>query len=139
MRTVALALILSSTILAADSRDVNKTVPLNPTGSVTIENHKGSIRVSTWDRPEVDIQARIQFEAGAKFDRRRLDDTQILIDSSANSASVRTRYPDWQCCNWDGETNPVVRYTIRVPRTARLAIRDHRSDTEVSDLAGALT
>lgn len=131
-----LALVLSSTIFGADFKDVNKTVPLPGNGLVEIETHKGSIRVSVWDRQEVDIQARIEAEPGSPMDRRRFDATEVRIDSSPNSVQIRTYYPNFVFD--DDGNNPEVRYTIKMPKTARLTIRDHRSRTEVTGLEGAL-
>jgi hypothetical protein len=137
MKFAFLALALS--LSAADYRDVNRTVALPANGSVDIETHKGSIRVSVWDRQEVEIHARIEAEPGTIMDRRRFDGTEVRIDSSADSVRIKTYYPDFNwCCLTDNETNPEVKYTIRMPKTARLAIRDHRSDTEVTGLQGAL-
>jgi hypothetical protein len=116
---------------------VNKTVPLNPSGTLTIENHKGAIRVSTWDRPDVEISARIEAEPGERMNQRSFELTEILIDSSADAVRVRTKYPDFGSCCWDGN-NPEVRYNVRMPHTARLIIRDHRSETDVAGLGGAL-
>lgn len=136
LRAAALA-IITLAALHAESKDVNRTVPLTPNGSVSIENHKGSIRVTTWDRPEVDIKARIQTEPGTTADRRRFEGTEVRIDASSDSVHIKTHYPDW-CCDSDNGTNPEVLYTIQMPRTGRLTIRDHRSETNVADLAGAL-
>jgi hypothetical protein len=145
MKSVAiLALALSAAVAAADSKDVNRTVALHANGLVEIETHKGSIRVSTWDRQEVEIQARIEAEPGTSqsgntMDRRRFDGTDVHIDASPDSVRIKTYYPDFNwCCFSDNGTNPEVRYTIRMPKTAQLTIRDHRSDTEVSGLEGAL-
>lgn len=134
-RAAFLAIAFSVAAFAADFKDVNRTVPLHATGSVEIETHKGSIRVSVWDRQEVEIQARIEAEQGTAMDRRRFDGTDVHIDSSPDSVRIKTYYPDF---NFDSGSNPEVRYTIRMPKTARLAIRDHRSDTEVTGLQGAL-
>jgi DUF4097 and DUF4098 domain-containing protein YvlB len=140
MKSVAiLALAFSAAVAAADSKDVNRTVALHANGSVEIETHKGSIRVSTWDRQEVEIQARIEAEPGTTMDRRRFDGTDVHIDASPDSVRIKTYYPDFNwCCFSDNGTNPEVRYTVRMPKTAQLTIRDHRSEIEVSGLQGAL-
>src|SRR5437016_2813377 len=138
LRAAAFALITLTALEAADSKDVNKTVPLSQTGAVTIETHKGSVHVTTWDRPEVDIKARIEAESGTTMDRRRFDATDVRIDASSDAVHIRTQYPDW-CCNFNDEgNNPEVRYTIQMPRTARLTIHDHRSETDVADLRAPL-
>ncbi|HTB12778.1 MAG TPA: DUF4097 family beta strand repeat-containing protein [Bryobacteraceae bacterium] len=138
-RAVLLALTLEAAVFAADYRDVNRTVPLSANGLVEIETHKGSIHVSVWDRPEVEIQARIEAEPGTIMDRRRFDGTDVRIDSSVDSLRIKTYYPDFNwCCSSDSGNNPEVRYTLKMPKKARLTIRDHRSETEISGLQGAL-
>src|SRR5579864_7058335 len=104
-RTVLVAMVGSVIGFGADIKDVNRTVAL--------ETHKGSIRVSTWDRQEVEIQARIEAEPGTVMDRRRFDGTDVHIDSSADSVRIKTYYPDFKwCCSFDDNgTNPEVRYT----------------------------
>ncbi len=125
LRVAVFSCLAFAAIEAADYKDVNKTVALNPNGAVTIENHKGAIHITTWDRPQVEIQARIQAEDGNPMDRRRFEGTDVRIDSAADAVHIQSIYPEFNsgCSNDDGN-NPEV--------------RDHRSETEVADLAGAL-
>ena len=124
---------------SVEHRDVNRTMPLAANGSLTVENHKGAIHVTTWDRAEVEIQARIQPAPDEPMNQRRFQETEVMIEGGASDVEVRTKYPDWEsCCSQDEGNNPEVRYTIRMPRSGRLTIRDHRSEIEVADLAGAL-
>ena len=127
------ALVACAALQGADSKDVHKTVSLNLNGSVRLETHRGSIHISSWDRAEVEVDARI--EAGPRTSRRRFDGTDVAIDSSANSVTIQTKHP---CCISDDGSNPMVYYTIRIPRTARLSIRDHASDAEIADLSASL-
>jgi hypothetical protein len=129
-----LALACSAALSAADYKDVDRTLPLPANGLLDIETHKGSLHVSTWDRQDVEIHARIEAEPGTLMDRRRFDATDVHIDSTADSVHIKTYYPDFN----DSGDNPEVRYTIRMPKTARLTIRDHRSDIDVAGLQGAL-
>jgi hypothetical protein len=139
-RVAIFALAFLGAVFAQDFKDVNRTVALHANGSVEIETHKGSVRVSVWDRQEVEIQARIGAEPGTPMDRRRFDGTDVRIDSTPDSVRIKTYYPDFNwCCSFDDNgNNPQVRYTIRMPRTANLSIHDHRSDTEVTGLQGTL-
>ena len=138
-RCAILMLACLAAVSAADVKDVNRTVALNANGLVEIETQKGAIRVTTWDRREVEIQARIEAEPGTTMDRRRFEGTEVRIDASPASVRIKTYYPEWSgCCSFDEGNNPEVRYTIRMPKTAQLTIRDHRSDTEVSGLEGTL-
>ncbi|HYL77194.1 MAG TPA: hypothetical protein VEU96_23470 [Bryobacteraceae bacterium] len=125
-------------LYGADTKDVSKTLALNPTGLVTLDTLRGSIDVATWDRPEVEIKARIEAAGSSSMDIRRFDRTDVSIDSAPDSVRIRSNYPSGACCSWNTGENPDIRYTIRMPRTARLTIRDHRSNTDIRDLAGAL-
>lgn len=139
LRASALTLAAIAGLTAADYKDVNRTVALNPTGAVTIATHKGSINVTTWDRPEADIKARIEAEPGESIDRRGFDGTDVVIESAPDAVRIRTQYPEFTlCCSLDNGNNPEVKYTIQMPRTGRLTIHDHRSQTEITDLSVAL-
>jgi hypothetical protein len=131
-------LIVAAGLHAADYKDVPRTALLNRTGTVNIETFKGSIRIGTWDRPKIDIQARIEADGASSLDRRRFERTQVSIDASADYFLIRTRYPDGSCCDWRTGNKPYVSYTIRMPRSVSLCIRDRRSDTEINGLVGPL-
>ena len=139
-RSLAAALLTCTLLCAADSRTIDKTLPLQPTGSVIIESHNGSIKVNTWDRPEIDIHARIEMNSGFGFqqdaNRRRFDETSVDIDSIGDSIRIRSNYPQWDTLR---DNNPEIHYTIHAPRTARWTIHDHNSQIEVNDLHAGLS
>ena len=143
MRTAVCLFVFAGAALvcaqSVDHRDVNRTVPFAADGLLNIENHKGAIHITTWDRAEVEIHARIQPAPGEPMNMRRFEATEVIIEGGGDALQVRTKYPDWSsCCSSDEGNNPEVRYTIRMPRSGRLTIRDHRSEIQVADLAGAL-
>jgi len=117
---------------AADSKDIHRTFPLDSRGHVTIDTYKGSIHVSTWDRNEVDVAVRIE-EDGDVFaqDVKRAD---VRFDASAIDVRI-TSIDQWFFL--DGVA-PLYHYTIRMPRAASLRVKDYKSESEVSDLAGDL-
>jgi DUF4097 and DUF4098 domain-containing protein YvlB len=124
---------------AADSRTVDKTLPLLPTGAVTIDNHNGSITVNTWDRPEIEIHAVIEMNSGSPFsdaDRRRFNETRVDIDKLGDSVRIKSDYPTWSSLQG---SDPDIRYTINAPRTARWTVRTHNSRVEVHNLHAALS
>src|SRR5947199_8745483 len=98
-RLLTTALLTSTLLAAADSKTVDKTLPLPATGSVTIEGHNGSVKINTWDRPEIQINARIEMNSGFGFsaaaDRRRFDETRVDNDTFGDSVRIKSRYPDW--------------------------------------------
>jgi hypothetical protein len=125
-------------LYGADTKDVTRTLALNPTGAVTLDTLRGSIHVAAWDRPEIEIKARIQAAGSSSVDLLRFNRTEVAIDSATDSVRIRSDYPPGSCCSENTGVNPDVHYAIRMPRTARLTIRDHRSETDIRGLAGAL-
>jgi len=79
-------------------------------GSVIIDNPYGDVRISAWDREEVRIEA-----IKSAPDSRRLDDAQIVVDSTSDTLSIRTQY-----AGADAEHPASVKYRITVPRSANL-------------------
>jgi len=137
--TLTAALMACALLGAADSRTVEKTLPLPPTGSVTIDNHNGSITVNTWDRPEIEVHAVIEMNSGFPFsdaDRRRFNETRVDIDRIGDSVRIKSEYPTWS--SLEG-ANPDIHYTVNAPRTARWTVRTHNSRVEVRNLHAALS
>ena len=154
MRTISKPLILVTAGLfacalaaAVPVKNVHKTVPLSADGRLEISTYKGSIDVTTWDRPEAEITARVEADPGAEdsadLAARKVDETRIEIDGGGSSVRVKSDYSRvkdgslfWIFGNHG--TLPLVHYTVRMPATARLAIDDYKSDSRVTGLKADL-
>jgi hypothetical protein len=139
VNSLAAAFMTCALLGAADSRTVDKTLPLPPTGSVTLDNHNGSITVNTWDRPEIQIHAVIEMNSGFPFpdaDRRRFNETRVDIDKLGDSVRIKSEYPTWSSPQG---ADPDIHYTVNAPRTARWTVRTHNSRVEVHNLHAALS
>ncbi|MGH8080424.1 MAG: DUF4097 family beta strand repeat-containing protein [Lysobacter sp.] len=77
-----LAVALGAAWPAFAGTPINQTRPLDPTGSVEIDNVKGEIRVRVWDRPEVKIEG----ELGEGVEK-------LEIDGDRQQLSIKVRYP----------------------------------------------
>lgn len=138
-RSLTAALMACALLGAADSRTVDKTLALPPTGSVTIDSHNGSITVNTWDRPEIEIHAVIEMNPGFGFsdaDRRRFNETRVDIDKLGDSVRIKSNYPIWSSLQG---ADPDIHYTVNAPRTARWTVLTHNSRVEVHNLHAALS
>jgi len=84
-----------------------ETYALSPGGRIALENRNGDVRITTWDRDEVRVEAhkRGVRPAGA----------QIVVDSNGSALSIRTRY-----AAADTDEPTTVEYRITVPRNANL-------------------
>jgi DUF4097 and DUF4098 domain-containing protein YvlB len=102
----------------SETEQFHQTYPLAANGRVELSNINGAVHISGWDRNEVKVDA-----VKRAWSKKRLDEAKIKINSSENSISIRTEYPDHNHTFWnDGQHDQPasVEYTLTVPRNARL-------------------
>ncbi len=124
-------------------KEVRRTLPLEAHGRLEISTYKGSVEVSVWDRPEAEIAATVEADGFDSDSESRVADTEIRIEGGGSSVRVKSDYDRIQnhhLFSWSSNNGPLpfVRYRIRMPATARLAIEDYKSDTRVSGLRADL-
>jgi hypothetical protein len=132
--------------IGQDSREVKQAVPLDSDGKVIIDTYKGSIRIETWDKPEVNITAYIEADGSGHHEQRKVDETEIRIHGSGRQVKIQTDYSEAEHhgCSFfglfsgDNGSMPFVHYTITVPATARLQIKDYKSETSIKNLKGSV-
>jgi DUF4097 and DUF4098 domain-containing protein YvlB len=119
---VALALSAHAAGVAPDHRgalteELHQTYAITPDGRIELDNINGDVHISSWDRNDVKVDAVKYADT-----KERLDEAKIEIDATANTISIRTKYPDHNhTWNWGSHNNPAgVEYTLTVPRTVRL-------------------
>jgi DUF4097 and DUF4098 domain-containing protein YvlB len=102
----------------SETEQFHQTYPLAANGRVELSNINGAVHISGWDGNEVKVDA-----VKRAWSKKRLDEAKIKINSSENSISIRTEYPDHNHTFWnDGQHDQPasVEYTLTVPRNARL-------------------
>ena len=138
---LVLLFVLSSQ--AQDPREVRKSGEFGKNGRVSIDTYKGTIKVFAWDKSEIEIVARIESDGSDRHSRERVEGTEIRIDLSSQSARIKTDYERVKdrhsgflgmFVGDDSGNLPLVHYTIKVPKTTNLDIKDYKSRTEVNDL-----
>lgn len=149
-RTILCSILLAGWMIGfvargQESREVTKTVPLPKNGEVSIDTYKGSIKVETWDKAEVNIVARIEADGWGRYDEEKVRDTEIRIDAGSNSVSIETDYKKmerrrsfWDIFDGEFGTTPFVHYAIKMPATAKLRIKDYKSEIDIADLRSDL-
>lgn len=132
---IRFALFLAASLLsAADVKDFSRTVPMDAHGRFSLDTYKGSIRITAWDQPRVEVQARIEPDTGGMFSRP-VEDVDIRMDGGGSNVNVRTDYAKRWSLMDDGSL-PLVHYTIHVPRGAKLAIKDYKSESDIAGVEG---
>ena len=100
--------------------EFHQTYPLSANGRVSLDNLNGNVKITAWDRSEVQVDA-----VKRANNRERLADATIEVNASADAVRIRTRYQHTNQTFTDDEKgryhNPAsVDYTVTVPRQARL-------------------
>jgi len=120
---------LHATIIGTPSAEFRQTYSLNSNGRVVIQNLYGDVRITTWERDEVLVQA-----IKRSRDPRQLKDAKIVVDSSSDLVSIRTLY-----AGTDAERPASVEFRITVPRTANLEnVKLINGGLSISGVAGSV-
>jgi DUF4097 and DUF4098 domain-containing protein YvlB len=144
MVSLSTALGAQAILAAAELREeFHQTYPLDQTGRVRLENVNGNVRVLTWDREEVKVEA---IKRARK--QEHLDEAKIEIDAGADRIRIKTRFPDSKTRRSNSNSTSVD-YTLTVPRQSRLdgvrtvnggiEIEHVRGDVEAGSVNGAVT
>ena len=132
---VSLSIFLVATIASAAERRIHRTAQLDAAGSLSIDTHNGSITVTTWNQPNVDVMARI---VPAEFGRDEdVDKTDVKVSGSSGSVRIESDYTDVPTrFTWLGVQRdlPLIHYTISMPATARLTVDAHNATVKVTSL-----
>lgn len=140
---LALVVFGASASFSQKTKEVKKTVDLSVDGKVYIDTYKGTITIETWDKPQVDIAARIEPDGWNRDDERNVQETEIRIDNSPNSVHIESDYDRLKhhhshsffgIFSDNNLTLPFVHYTITMPKTAKLEIKDYKSDSRITNL-----
>jgi DUF4097 and DUF4098 domain-containing protein YvlB len=114
LRATALSALLLTVIWVAPSfaisKEFNQSYPLQPGGSVELQNVNGTVDVQGWDRNEIEIRA----VKTAKQKESDLERVSIEVDARPDAISIATRYPQ------NEGVEVAVEYTIHVPHGARV-------------------
>jgi opacity protein-like surface antigen len=132
---LCVALLVAMTAAAAEKR-VHKTVALAGSGSVSIDTHNGTVTVTTWNQPSVDVSARIEpAEFGRDEDVNR---TEVRVTGSSEHVRIESDYsavPSHSVFFFGVSRDlPLVHYTISMPAGARLDVDAHNATVRVTGL-----
>lgn len=134
--------------MRAQSREIRHTIDLDHDGRVIIDTFKGSIDVETWNKPKVEIVARIEADPAGDDQQDRIEKTNVRVYGSGRLVEIESDYSDADYHKggflglfFGGGTIvlPFVHYDLKIPRTAKLDIEDHKSEIRIRALEGDLT
>ena len=138
-----LVLVLSmSVVVSAQERTIERTVALEPGGGLSLDTARGSVRLTTWHEPGVEIRARIEAPRDIDIDHAReiVDATRIEVQVTSAQVQVRTDVSDLRQWWKHGRRRamPRVHYEIRLPRETDLELDLDRVDATVGGVEGSI-
>jgi hypothetical protein len=127
----------ATAVIGQTPREIRKTLPLAADGAVSIDTFKGSVTVTAWDSPQVEVLARIEPDGTSPIDAEKVQNTEVRIDQTGGGVRIKSDYDKLSHNGFsdDNEGNlPFINYTIKMPATGRLSITDHKSTTRIEGL-----
>ena len=129
-------------IAAAQDKTFEEVVPLEPGSLLTLETGRGTVRLTSWDEPTVDIHARIEPPPSADADdaRRAVDATTVEVRGSRRSMRIRSNYRRVSSPGSSDESwrRPLVHYEIRAPTQLDLDLSIDQNETTLEGFEGRL-
>ncbi len=124
---------------AAQDRTFQQTMELQSGSRLALEAERGSVRLTSWDRQEAEILARIEPPPGvdADYAQQAVDGTTIEVRGNRRSVRIRTDYRGVPRLLGDRRV-PRVHYEIRVPRQLDLDLEIDRAATTIEGFEGRL-
>jgi DUF4097 and DUF4098 domain-containing protein YvlB len=119
--------------------EFHQSYPLSAQGRVTLKNISGAVRITAWDRAEVRVDA-VKRASTREF----LDEAKIVVEASADSVNIETRYPEKTFSYDVGDRRQrrdyaSVDYVVSVPRGARLeAIEVISGKLDIENVTGGV-
>src|SRR5437660_10038529 len=97
LRATALAVLLLAVIWTvpslAISKEFNQSYPLQPGGSLELQNVNGTVDVQGWDRNEIEVHA----VKTAKHKESDMERVSIEVYVRPDASSIGTRYEQTEC------------------------------------------
>jgi DUF4097 and DUF4098 domain-containing protein YvlB len=108
----------------------HSALPATGATQLSVTNVSGSIAITAWDRPNVDVSAVIY---GA--DKSAVDRTHVVTNRSGSEIVVKTEYDNSE--SFFGNRNGgEVDYTVRVPRAVPVSVTNISGPTMLTGLTG---
>lgn len=124
---------------SAQPREFHFTEPLKAGGRVELKTYKGEIRITGWDKAEIDVRAWVR-PGDVFWGDAHLEEVRVEVERWGDTVQIRSRRRRDRgiTIGIHLSESPYVDYEIRVPRELRLEIKDYKSSIHLADLDGRL-
>ena len=117
--------------------DIEQLLSFGSGGRLTLKNLNGAIRVDSWDKNEVKVQAKKKASGSSREEvEDLLSRTKIRIDPTPNQIDIRTELPE----NGSLGTGKNIRvdYRLTVPKSINLELKSVNGGIQVSSISGSV-
>ena len=115
----------------AYTEKLSDTFPLKAQGRLSLENINGDVRISSWERNEVSVEATKRATS-----QSRLDDLEVYMEAEGDHVSIRAEFTKESSWN-HGRGGASVDFEIKVPSTIRIdEVSLVNGDLDVGGLSG---
>ena len=133
--------VASAAAATAQERTFRHTMELQAGSRLALDAGRGSVRLTSWDRTEAEIVARIEPPGGVDDDyaQQAVDGTSIEVRGNRRSVRIRTDYRGVPRGGlFSNRRLPRVHYEIRAPRQLDLDLQIDRASTTLEGFEGRL-
>lgn len=129
------------TVVMAQTKQFQETVPLDAGGRLRLEGSKGSIKVTAWERDEVEIRARIEAprNVSADYADRAVEAARVDVVATGDSVRVRSNYDDVPRSGWLVRDLPYIHFEIRAPRRLDVSVESDRGTMALTGFEGKIS
>lgn len=122
-----------------EERTIEKSYAVNSDATLSVDNERGNVTVTTWDKPQIDIMVRVKVRGeDREFLRERVDEVKLYFSHSADRVEARTEIGEqgWWSWLWGQESQVEVHYTIFMPVDGNVQLTNDYGDVSVDTLNG---
>jgi hypothetical protein len=122
---------------AEKSKKINKTYQVGADHKLNIENKFGEVKITTWDKNQLEVNITIRVEA-RNDDRAqdRLDEISIDIEEGREETSFETELKDDKFSWGDGQNEIQIDYEVKMPKSNALELKNSFGAFAINDIDG---
>lgn len=127
-------------------KNYSKSYSVNGNDKLALDNKYGRVSINTWNKNEVKVDVQIKASASDDETAQKLIDGISISDSKdGNTVSFRTNFGNGNSSIWNLFNNmndrhrAEVNYTVYMPSTMSLDLRNRYGSTSLPNLSGKVT
>lgn len=117
-------------------KTIKKTVDVNATATLSVENKYGNVFVTTWDEDKIDIEVIVTISGDdEKWVNSRLASINVEFAGNSSSYSAKTIFEEQK--NYGKKSSMEINYTVKIPKKGNLKVKNNYGDIITHELFGS--